>query len=749
MSTTQLLRASRRIAWFLTAGLVMALVAPAQVASAAPIIRTEPAAYSPNTPVLIVGSFGVGATISAIYPRDDAAVSASFEWFADSTKLQGEQTSSLTLTSAHIGKVISAKIVLTKSGLAATEVIATGAKVFGSIPNSSGTMNYLGESVSQPGCFAPRASQVETPTVGWPLFFSCQPFNTDFGNNVDQKFSWYRNGSQIEGATSLTYRLQPQDAQQSIWGVYQVTYSNGFVFTEAKKLRQPILQQQQLTKPTIVGTMKIGSLLLARTLGWPSSSVLSYQWFSDFAPVAGANSSTFTVRQVDLGKTVQVLVTSVRDGFTSASSLSLPAKGGVAAPINPFDAYSKIFNGYTKTTTSYDIKYISSPSVTEETLAREKLLVNQAADFWSNHYIPVGVTVVYLTKNDASWAEDLVLKNPSWKNNISGGIRSWIEKGDCGFALAFKVDNKQVFIQCVRNGSESSINDQQVGPHEYSHWVQYEQTSSLFLGTIPWFVEGQANFYGLALGIAPEDKTLKFVNLSLAGHATQYDIYNGYKFGQLRMLDILERGDSFETQIMLTRGSTVWEAYTIGTVVSEWLVSKYGHEKYVTWMKRLLQNKGPNNTSEKIANAVIFKEVFGFEYDQLGLHLTPYFAERSAQFRAAWIEKNKNQLSGPTLGTTQQLPLFEAKKRVLNADQIEWLQLRLGDGPVRQVTCTTYFGSKTTAKERALFTARAKAACTFAKTKLTSMGREPITSAAVKLSNKFSDFGRVYISFKN
>jgi hypothetical protein len=426
----------------------------------------------------------------------------------------------------------------------------------------------------------------------------------------------------------------------------------------------------------------------------------------------------------------------------------LPAKGGTAAPINPLDAYSKIFSAYSPTTTNYDIKYISSPNVSDETLAREKVLVNRAADFWANHFTPSGVTVVYLTKNDAAWAEDLVVKNPSWKNNISGGIRSWIEKGDCGFALAFKADNKQVFIQCVRNGLDSSIKDQQVGPHEYSHWVQYEQTPSLFLGTIPWLVEGQANFYGLALGIAPEDKALKVVNLSLAGHATQYDIYNGYKFGELRMLDIFQRANSFDTQIMLTRGGTVWDYYVIGTVVSEWLVSKYGHEKYVTWMKRILQNKGPNNASEKIANATIFKEVFGFEYDQLGLHMTPYFADRSAQFRAAWAEKNKNQLNGPTIGTTQQMPAFTSKKSGISADQTEWLDIRLGDGPVRQVTCITYLGAKTTAKDKALFTARAKAACGFAKTKLTSMGRQPTIAVSIKKSNKVADYGKVWLTFR-
>jgi hypothetical protein len=34
--------------------------------------------------------------------------------------------------------------------------------------------------------------------------------------------------------------LQAQDAGQSIWGAYQATYPNGFVFSESKKLRTPV-----------------------------------------------------------------------------------------------------------------------------------------------------------------------------------------------------------------------------------------------------------------------------------------------------------------------------------------------------------------------------------------------------------------------------------------------------------------------------------------------------------------------------
>lgn len=726
----------------------LTLVAILLVSMVAAPISAQAAGFEPNMPITIVGQYGVGGTIAAVYPSDDPTVSATFEWFADSVKIESIQSATLFLTNAQLGKIISAKITLHKNGYENRVVTATGSKVFAGVPDSYGNMTYYEESVRQPGCFAPRPSQVDVPTVGWPVYFSCQPYNTNFGSPTEQKFWWYRNGKIIEGAGGSTYRLQPSDAGQNIWGGYQATYANGFVFTETKKLRQPIAYQQTLSKPAILGTVKAGTTLLARTLDWNRDAELSYQWFSDYKPVADANSSSYSVRPADIGKAVQVLVTSTRTGFTTASSLSLPATGAKVAPANALDAYSKVFNGYAKSTTTYDIKYIASPNVTQATLDREKLLVNRAADFWINHYTPAGVTVVYVTKTDATWAEGIVAQNPSWKNNISGGIRSWIEKNECGFALAFKADGKQVFIQCVRNGADSNINDQQVGPHEYSHWVQFEQTPNLFLGTIPWLVEGQANFYGLALGIAPEDQTLKFVNYSLAGHATQYDIYNGYKFGDFRMLDIFQRGNSFETQIMLNRSGTVWEAYTIGTIVSEWLISNYGHEKYVAWMKKLLRTKGQGNAAEKDANTFVFKEVYGFDYDQLGTYMTPYFSARSEQLRAAWAEKNKNQLTGPTIDTTQQLPVFASAKATIDANQIEWLERRLADGPVRQVTCTTYYGVKTKAKDLALFKARAKAACAIASIKLIELGRSPVIASTAKKATKTPDFGKVWLTFK-
>jgi hypothetical protein len=738
---------------------------------------------------LITGSFGVGGTLTALYPTDDPSISATFEWFTNGTKINSAQSATLLLGADLVGTTVSARITLRKTGLTDLVVEAAGASVFASLPVSSGNSGWGDESVPQPGCFSPRATQTETHRVGWTIWFGCQPFNTSFGSTVDQKFSWYRNGTLIAGATSSSYRLQAEDAGQTIWGAYHVTYANGFVFTESKKIRTPVPFQLTMAKPTILGTQTVGNSLTARTIGIDPLATLSYQWFSDYAPVANETSASYTVRNTDVGKALQVLVTATRTGYSPAATLSDPLAGSNIQPANPMSAYSAIANGYTPSSRVYGINYISSPTVTAGTLAREKALIQKAADFWYSEFNPVDVTVMYLTQSDATWAEEQISQRPSWSGSIPGGIRSWIDRNSCGFALAFMADQKQVFIQCVKNGGESGINDQQVGPHEYSHWVQYAQTPQLFLGTVPWLIEGQANFYGLALGIAPDDPTLAFINKSIAGHATQFDIYNGYQFADFKMLEIFESGDIFDIQTMLTRGGTVWDKYAVGTLVSEWLVSKYGHQKYVDWMKGLLQTKGQSNDTERVANATVFSSVYGFEYDQLGAHVAPYFGARAKQLRDAWAQNSQGQpnpapqnpapqnpVVSPTVAPTPtptasptpaptgtpkptatpvvtlnakvQLPSFSSKATKLTTSQRDWISQRVKDGRVRQVACSAAYASKTTAKDLALYKLRAQNACAHAKTSLSKLGRSSKISVTTTKTTKSSEVGRVYLTFK-
>jgi hypothetical protein len=596
----------------------------------------EPTQINPTTPVLIVGSYGVGGEIRAIYPSADATIRTSFEWFADQQKLPQQTSSRLSLTEALVGKVISAKITLRKRDFANLVVNAQGAIVHNGLPVSSGSMGYMGESINMPGCFAPRPSEVETPTLGWNIWFSCNPWNTDYGFPPERKFAWYRNGSLIAGASGQEYELKPIDSGKELWGFFQTTYENGFVFTEAKKLAAPIPYVSKLGTPTISGELSLDSTLTARVSSLDAGTTIGYQWFSDYLPVIGETNKTFKVRNEDLGKAVQVLVSADKVGYTKITALSDPVAGFGVKPLNALDSYLKINRAVPATNNVFDISYVVSPTVTNSMLEREKALLQRAADFWSNDYTPNGVTVVYITKTDATWAENLVAQHPSWGGAIPGGITSWINKANCGFALAFLADSKQVFIECLHDGADRSLQDDSVGAHEYTHWFQYAQNPSIAIYTVPWLVEGQANFFGEAINAVQNDPKLQFINYSLAGYATQWDIYRGYTFADFKELDIFDRANVFENKVMLQRNGLVWDQYLIGTLVSEWLVSKFGNDKFVTWTKTLMTTKGQTRESEIAANAIAFKSSFGFEFADLATWITPYLAARSAQIRGAW-----------------------------------------------------------------------------------------------------------------
>ena len=102
----------------------------ALVLLASPNVALANSSVTANSPVLLTGSFGVGGTLTALYPADDPSISASFEWFTNGTKINSAQNSTFLLTSDLVGTTVSARITLRKTGLTDLVVDAAGARVF-------------------------------------------------------------------------------------------------------------------------------------------------------------------------------------------------------------------------------------------------------------------------------------------------------------------------------------------------------------------------------------------------------------------------------------------------------------------------------------------------------------------------------------------------------------------------------------------------------------------------------------------
>lgn len=86
----------------------------------------------------------------------------------------------------------------------------------------------------------------------------------------------------------------------------------------------------KISKPTIVGTKKVGSTLTTKLPGWTpkivNSTTVSYQWLRNGKKVAGATASSYLLTAADKGKRIQVRVKVAEIGLVTVVKTSAPTK---------------------------------------------------------------------------------------------------------------------------------------------------------------------------------------------------------------------------------------------------------------------------------------------------------------------------------------------------------------------------------------------------------------------------------------
>ncbi|MEY2635432.1 MAG: hypothetical protein RIS75_1372 [Actinomycetota bacterium] len=608
-----------------TLTLILATISPALAVNAVTL----------TGPVGLQGLFLVDQTVKIVAPAD-SGVSYTYKWFADGTLINGESNSTLVLTPSHSGKTISASVVAAKSGFAdaTIEAVASATVITSAFTSNSSTI-IDGVRTYEPYCTAPGPQGTATPIIGWNMRLSCQSLNTSLGQPTEHVYQWYRGSSAINGANQNTYNLRNDDAGQILSASYKAVFSNGAQFLSLLTSTSTIESEVTAAKPVITGTISHGSTLTATTVGFDGAATLSYQWFRDFLPISGATSRTYTVTSSDLDERIQVLVTGTRVGYTTSSAISDPVSSGSIT--NPSVAiYESVIDGYTPSNFVPDVTFVASDNVNVDLLNMRKAELLKAADFWRNDYVPVGNVAMYLTNQDATWADSwLATNHPTWSSNTSW----WINNYDCGYAFAVRFQADYFFEQCLRSSDINSLDYKQITPHEYTHWVQYSKSSNLNTPATPWLIEGQANFYGLALGVAPEDPELAVLNLALARHAETFDSYFHQPWGTQEVLQKLKAGNVTDIKELLTRSGSANHSYMLGTLMSEWLVYEFGHETYWNWVSGILTGKAATGDNGVALTATLTQSYFGMSFDNLARNAIPYFAMRAADLEASWIEE--------------------------------------------------------------------------------------------------------------
>jgi len=313
---------------------------------------TSPAKdYSLNATgaVTLTGTAANGSTLTIAdgqtYTTVDGAkaiASRTYEWLRDGATIASATASTYPLTSADIGKVITAKVTSRATGYialtttsAATSAITAGSKAPGTVTISNAT------------------NSLAAVTAGW-----------DSGTTFTYK--WFRGATAISGATAATYTPVEADRGNAI-KVEATGTQPGFTAVAATSPAKDYSLNATGTL-TVTGSATVGSsLALASTLEFSTvdganNPTRAYQWYRDGTAIASATSPTYTVVTADLGKAITVKLTATSTGYiayskvsTETSAVTLPSKAaGTATISNETDTLTVVTAGWdTGTTFTY------------------------------------------------------------------------------------------------------------------------------------------------------------------------------------------------------------------------------------------------------------------------------------------------------------------------------------------------------------------------------------------------------------
>jgi TusA-related sulfurtransferase len=265
---------------------------------------------SPTGSVAISGTPTQGQSLSATNSLADAdgLGVVSYKWLAGGAEIAGATTSTLTLTQAQVGKVITVKASYTDAGNTPESVMSNATTEIVNVNDApTGNVVISGK---------PEQGQVLTAsnTLG----------DADGLGTVSYK--WLADGVEILGATTSAYTLTQAQVGKVIY--VKANYIDGGNTPESIASTQTVAVTNVNDSPTgsvaISGTPTQGQTLTAtNTLAdLDGLGVVSYKWLSGGAEIAGATTSTLTLTQAQVGKVVTVKASYTDAGNTLESVIS-------------------------------------------------------------------------------------------------------------------------------------------------------------------------------------------------------------------------------------------------------------------------------------------------------------------------------------------------------------------------------------------------------------------------------------------
>ena len=307
----------------------------------------------PSGAVTLSGTATEGETLSArtnTLADDDGLGALSYQWQRSTDSgvenIPDASQSTYTLGDADVGRTVQVQVRYTDgNGTAETLTSAASAAVTNVNDQPTGAVTLSG-----------------TATEGETLSARTNTLADDDGLG-DLSYQWQRSDDQgnfanIAGASQSTYTLGDDDVGRTVQVQVRYTDGNGTAetLTSAASTAVTNVNDQPTGAVTLSGPATEGETLSARTDTLADDDglgALSYQWQrsddqGNFANIAGATQSTYTLGDADVGRTVQVQVR-YTDGNGTAETLTSDATGNVndaptgavtisAVPVEPGDA---------------------------------------------------------------------------------------------------------------------------------------------------------------------------------------------------------------------------------------------------------------------------------------------------------------------------------------------------------------------------------------------------------------------------
>ena len=255
---------------------------------------------NPTGFVAIQGKVATGRTLvaetSSIKDLDGLG-SLSYQWKADDVNISGATSRTYLLTNSDVNKSISVEVSYTDGGGASESLVSSSTESVIKSTNNPPTGNVTIDGLTTQG----QTLTANTSTLADP---------DGLGSF---SYQWSADGVNISGATSATYTLTQAEVGKAIFAV--VSYTDDLGENESISSNPTNIVSNINDSPTggvsIDGTASQGQTLTANTtnlVDLDGLGPLSYQWKADGTNIIGATTSSYTLNQTEVGKTISVTV---------------------------------------------------------------------------------------------------------------------------------------------------------------------------------------------------------------------------------------------------------------------------------------------------------------------------------------------------------------------------------------------------------------------------------------------------------